>query len=452
MIHFSHYQQHYRSLLRLGFPIMVGQVAIVFLGFVDNMMVGQHAMEELSAASFVNNFLNLILIFGLGFSYGLTPLTAEADKLNNRGYAGQLLRTSLRLNLILGLLLSVIVLGLSPFLGIFNLDAELRPIALPYYYLQTLSFFISMAFNAFKQFFDGMSRTQLPMYTTLVGIAVNVLFNYLLIYGKLGFPEWGLFGAGVATLLSRVAMLVVLIGAFWLERDWLDIRKAFFHSSWQRESIRALIRLGSPISLQLGLEAASFSLIIVFVAKLGTLSLAAHQVVMVVTLLGYLIYYGLGAATTIRVSHFKAMNDYNEAQRTASAATHIGLVIAVFAAFVMWVIRPYVTALFTPDKEVSLLVSIALWPVIIYQFADVIQVIYSNALRGLEQVKMLAPIAFLSHIVVSPILSYLFTFHIAKDYPLYQLMAVWSSFPISLAVMGYLLYRYFNKCIVRLRR
>ncbi|WP_051522299.1 MATE family efflux transporter [Porphyromonas gingivicanis] len=146
------YTQHYSSLFRIALPIIIGQVATIFIGFVDNMMVGQHAIEELSAASFVNNFLNLILIFGLGFSYGLTPLVAEADKLGQRDRIGLLLKISLWLNMGVGLFLSIIVLGLSPFLGLFNLEEELRPIALPYYYLQTISFLISMAFNASNSF------------------------------------------------------------------------------------------------------------------------------------------------------------------------------------------------------------------------------------------------------------------------------------------------------------
>ncbi|KGN98292.1 multidrug transporter MatE [Porphyromonas gingivicanis] len=444
------YTQHYSSLFRIALPIIIGQVATIFIGFVDNMMVGQHAIEELSAASFVNNFLNLILIFGLGFSYGLTPLVAEADKLGQRDRIGLLLKISLWLNMGVGLFLSIIVLGLSPFLGLFNLEEELRPIALPYYYLQTISFLISMAFNAFKQFYDGMSRTQWPMYITLIGIMLNVLFNYLFIYGKWGFPEWGLFGAGVATLLSRVLMLTIIAITLFMEKHWKDIRRTFGVFSWDKAISQSLVRLGLPIALQLGLEATSFSLIIIFVAKLGTLSLAAHQVVMVVTLLGYLIYYGLGAAVAIRVSHFKAIKDYQSVREVVRASSHIGLLMALGAAILMFVIRHRVSVLFTSDTQVSDLVAIALLPVIIYQFADVLQVIYSNALRGLGQVRQLAPIAFLAHIVVAPSLSYWFTFHWSASYPNYQLCAVWSSFPISLALMAWLLFRYYNKALHRL--
>ncbi|MBB6276548.1 MATE family efflux transporter [Porphyromonas circumdentaria] len=452
IVYSNKYIQHSKSLLHIAFPIIVGQVAIIFIGFVDNMMVGQHAIKELSAASFVNNFLNLILIFGLGFSYGLTPLVAEADKLNQRERIGGLLKMSMWLNIIVGLLLSLIVLGLSPFLSLFNLEEELIPIALPYYYLQTASFLILMAFNGFKQFYDGMSRMHWPMYITIVGIILNVLLNYLLIYGKWGFPEWGLLGAGVATLLSRFAMLFIIFITFFCESRWKDIRRAFVTTLWNRLIAKSLIRLGTPVALQLGLEATSFSLIIIFVARLGAMSLAAHQVVMVVTLLGYLIYYGLGAAVAIRVSHFKAIQDYQSVREVVRTSCFIGFLMALGTAVLMFALRNHVSFLFTPEAEVSRLVSIALLPVIIYQFADVLQVIFSNALRGLEQVKRLAPIAFLAHIVVAPALSYLFTFYCAADYPSYQLCAIWSSFPISLTLMSFLLYGYYNKVVRALSR
>ncbi len=438
---------HYHSILRLGIPIIVGQVAIILLGFIDNMMVGQHNIKELSASSFVNNFQNIMLIFGIGFSYGLTPLVAEADKKGKHSLAGQLLHSSLLLNFAVASVIGLIVIAFVPFLSYFNLSDELRPIALPYYYLQTIAFLVSMLFNAFKQFFDGMSRTKLPAYITVGGIGLNIFLNYLLIYGKWGFPEWGLFGAGLATLISRIVMLLVIITAFYKEKMWRTIHSSFAQLRWQKEIARSLIRLGTPISIQLGLEATSFSIIIIFVAKLGAFSLAGHQVVMVVTLLGYLIYYGLGAATAIRVSHFKALRNYSEIRKVTQAAVHIGLFLATSSALLMWLSRNSITLLFTDEKEVIKLVAIALAPVVLYQFADVLQVIFSNALRGLSTVKRLIPIAFVSHILVAPSLSYVFCFIVAKGQPDYQLMAIWSSFPISLSLAAFLLYRYLGSSL-----
>ena len=121
---------HYKPLLSIGIPIMIGQVAIVLVSFVDNIMVGNHSLDELAAAAFVNNFLNLLLVLGMGFSYGLTPLVAESHKLNRPERAGLYLKGSMLLNTLLALALGGIALGLSPFLEFFNLESRLMPLAL----------------------------------------------------------------------------------------------------------------------------------------------------------------------------------------------------------------------------------------------------------------------------------------------------------------------------------
>ncbi len=143
----------------------------------------------------------------MGFSYGLTPLVAESHKLNRSERAGLYLKGSMLLNTLLALALGGIALGLSPFLEFFNLESRLMPLAQPYYYLQVISFVVSMLFNGLKQFYDGMSRTRLPMYITIAGVGINILLNWGLIYGRMGLPEWGLYGAGIATWHSPIQFL-----------------------------------------------------------------------------------------------------------------------------------------------------------------------------------------------------------------------------------------------------
>ncbi len=438
-------REHYRPLLAIGIPIMVGQVAIVLISFIDNIMVGNHGLNELAAAAFVNNFLNLILVLGMGFSYGLTPLVAEAHKLNQPGRAGLCLKGSMMLNLLLALLLGVIAIGLSRHLEFFNLEKRLIPIALPYYYLQVISFFVSMIFNGFKQFYDGLSRTKLPMYVTILGVVLNIVLNWGLIYGHLGLPEWGLYGAGIATLVSRVAMVAVLAGHFVATKTLKRERWEFFRGRVDRSILKPLGLLGLPVAIQLGLETASFTIAVIFVARIGGLALAAHQVVNTVTVIGFLMYYGLGSATAIRVSHYRATNDYHEARNVARAAHQIGVLMGLAAMLIIWIIRHRVSYIFNSDPNLVPLVGLSLIPVVAYQLGDMLQIIYANALRGLEQVKMLVPISVLCHIIVAPALGYLFAFVLCADHPEWQLVAVWSAFPVSLTLMGILLYRNFHK-------
>ena len=198
------YQTHYKKIIHLGIPIMLGQLGIIIVGFANNIMVGHHSSIELAAASFVNNFFNLTFLFGLGFSYGLTPIIGGLFAEKKLQEAGEVLKNSLFINGTMGLLLSLMMLLLLCNLDVLHQPEELIPYIVPYYILQLFSVFITMEFNAFKQFSDGTTDTMTPMWIMLSTNVLNIVGNYVLIYGHFGAPEWGLMGAGVSTLFSRI--------------------------------------------------------------------------------------------------------------------------------------------------------------------------------------------------------------------------------------------------------
>lgn len=435
----SRYRPHYRALISLGLPIVIGQLSIILVAFMDNIMVGHHGNDELAAASFVNNFLNLFVVMGLGFSYGLTPMVAEAQHRGDCQRLAALLKGSFRVNILVGVFFSAIALLLIPYLGWFNLPSSLLPIVMPYYYLQIVSFFVSMLFNSLKQFFDGMSETRWPMYVALLGNVLNIIFNAFLIYGWGCFPEWGLFGAGVATLLGRLSMFVLLWIIFCRKRSMKAILRLYGSIKVDKHIYRRLFSLGTPISLQLGLETASFTFAVIAVGKLGSTALAAHQVATTVTTLGFMVYYGLGAATAIHISHHRSAHDYEGVRMAMRAAIRIGLLIASGVAIFILCTRSWLGCLFTSDKEIIAYTALALLPVVLYQFGDVLQILFANALRGMEYVRTLIPIAVLCHLVLAPLLIWLFAFVIVRNNPMEQLAAVWSAFPITLTLMGLLL-------------
>lgn len=441
------YGYHYRKLTRLGLPIIVGQLGVVMVSFADNIMIGHHSSIELAAASFVNNFLGLLYIAGMGFAFGLTPMVAESDQLGENEKLGKLLRGSIRLNTMIALGLAGVAILLSLRLDLFGLSPELIEVALPYYYIQVVGLVLTMLFCALKQFFDGMSKTLTPMIIAIIGNSLNVLFNYFLIYGRFGFPEWGLVGAGSATLAGRLFMLLVLLAIFLFGKKWRPIRSAFFQGKVEKAIYKGLAAIGSPVALQMGLEAASFSIAVLYVAKLGDMALAAHQIVATITMLGYLIYYGLGSAAAIHISHFRAEQNPTQIRMAAKAATRLGILNAVFVALLVLTSRNYLSYIFSPNQEIALYTSLAFWPVALYQFGDVLQVIYGNALRGMERVKILVPVALLCHVIVAPLLGYLFGFVLVKDTPVLQFTAIWSAFPISLTLMGVILRRAFNRLL-----
>lgn len=439
-------ERPYKELLNIGLPIILGQVGVIIVSFVDNMMVGRYATDHFAAASFVNNLYALVYVLGIGFAYGLTPLVTTAWTLGKEYKAGALLRHSLVLNLALALISVLVMGGLYFRLDLFNLPPELEPIARPYYLIQLLCFLLFMAFNAFKQYFDGIGKTSVGMWTILAINLINVALNYLLIYGYAGFPEWGLWGAGIATLVSRIVSLMIVCGYFFRGSAFrLGVRGFLDGSRWCRKSFLRLIKIGLPVGTYSGVETASFTVALLFVTQLGKLPLATHQILCVVTTIGFFIYYGLGAATTILVSKYRTLGDLQQARSAADAGLRLCIAAAFLAMLIMFLTKDFIGYLFTEDQRIVEMASLALIPVILYQLGDAIQVLYANALRGMEDVTHLAIYASIAHLVLEPTLAYIFGFHLGLTEDIWQLTAIWCAFPIGLLLLGLALRHRFLK-------
>ena len=255
---------------------------------------------------------------------------------------------------------------------------ELLPLMRPYYLVLLISLIFVLLFNAFKQFSEGVNDTMTPMFILLGGNVVNIVGNWLLIYGKCGFPEMGLLGAGIATLSSRIIMLLAFIVIFTFTSRYESYRECFVKSSLTRKDFLQLNKLGLPVGLQMGMETASFSLSTIMVGWLGTLALAAHQVMLTVGQLGFMMYYGMAAAVAVRVSNFKGRGEPVEVRNTASAGFRLILVMAAVASIAVLLLRNHLGYLFSDSKEVAVLVSQLVIPFVIYQFGDGMQCNYKG--------------------------------------------------------------------------
>ena len=436
---FSAYRNHYKETIRLGVPIMLGQLGIIVVGFADNIMVGHHSSVELAAASFVNNFFNLAFIFGIGFSYGLTPIIGELFASGEHHKAGEMLKNSLLINFIVGILLSALMLLLLWNIDILKQPEELMPYIVPYYILQLVSIVFAMLFNAFKQFSDGTTDTVTPMWIMLGANALNIAGNYLLIYGKCGFPEMGLTGAGVSTLVSRILSLVVFCVLFARRVKYRAFLVGFKEGVVSRLNLSRLTQLGLPVGMLMGVETASFSLSVIMMGWIGSVALAAHQIACVVTTLGFMVYYGIAAAVTVRVSMFKGCGDRVNIRRASFAGLHLIMCVAVV--FVLFLMLTYKSLgyLFTPERDVAALVALLSLPIAVYQFGDGLQILFANALRGIADVKYMACCAFLCHFGLALPIGYFCAFTLG-----WGALGVWCGFPVSLTTLGIMLLRRFN--------
>ena len=437
---FQTYGAHYRALFTLGMPIVVGQLGVIILGFADTLMVGHHSTMELGAASFVNNMFNLCIIFSTGFSYGLTPVVGSFYGGRRLAEAGLSLRCSLVANTLVALLEMAVMTVLYLNLEQLGQPDELIPLIKPYYLILWASLPLIMLFNAFKQFADGITDTQTPMWILLGGNVLNIVGNYLLIYGTFGFPELGLLGGGLSTLFARLMMLVVFIGIFFLSPRYKTFLKGFRRSYANRADFRLLNKLGWPIALQMGMETASFSLCAIMLGWLGETPLAAHQIMNTITTLCFMIYYGMGAAIAVRVSYFRGQEDMPNLRRSAYAGFHLILVWGLFLCTIVFCIRHQLGSWYTDSEEVRQLVAVLVIPMLAYQFGDGLQIAFANALRGLADVKPMMYIAFVAYIILSLPTSYIFGFLLD-----WGTVGIWMGFPVGLTSAGIAFYLRFRQ-------
>lgn len=444
MLHFSTYKEHYKKTISLGVPIMLGQLGIIIVGFADNIMVGHHSTAELAAASFVNNFFNLAFIFGMGFSYGLTPIIGGLNAGKEYRKAGETLKNSLFINFIVGVMLSLLMLLLLLNIDILKQPEELMPYIIPYYILQLFSVIFAMLFNSFKQFSDGRTDTVTPMYIMLGANVLNIIGNYFLIYGKCGVPEMGLTGAGISTLVSRILTFVVFCFLFARREKYKEFLAGFKEGVINRLNLSNLVRLGFPVGLLMGVETGSFSLSVIMMGWIGSTALAAHQVLGVFTTLGFMVYYGIAAAVTIRVSIFKGYNDWLNIRQASFAGLH--LIMGATVLFVLFIITFHnnMGALFTPEQDVVAMVALLSWSVVLYQFGDGLQILFANALRGIADVKYMAYCAFICHFGLALPIGYICGFILN-----WGAIGIWCGFPVSLTTLGILLWRRFDKLTLK---
>lgn len=440
LYHLQPYRHHYTALLRLGFPIIVGQLGTIAVGFADTLMIGRYGTPELAASSFVNNLFTLVILFGMGFSYGLTPIVGALEGRREQAEAGHALRAGLVANLIMALLLSAVMTVAYFCLDRMGQPQELMPLIRPYFLLQLASLVPVMLFNGFKQFADGITCTSLSMYILLTSNVCNIAGNYLFIFGHCGFPEWGLFGAGFSTLLARsltpLLFIIVLTGQSRFRR----YRVGFFRAKGSRTLFRRLWSLGLPVGLQIGMESAAFSLSAVMVGWLGTLALASHQVMITISQLAYMVYYGIGAALSIRISHFHGQGDDAESNRAATAGFHIMLMAEAVMCLSTFFLRHQLCGWFSDDVAITTLVPTLFLPFLLYQFGDGLQICFSNALRGVSDVKPMMWFAFIAYFVVSLPLGYLFGFVFHGG-----LYGLWMAFPFGLTTAGVLFWHRFRQ-------
>lgn len=436
----AHYIPFYNRIIRLAVPVVLSQIGQVTVSLVDNMMVGHAGTLDLAAAAFANNVFIIGMFFGMGITYGLTPLVGKAYGNNEPARVVQWLKNGIFTHVITGIVLTLVMLGIYFLLPYMGQETDILELAKPYYLLLCGSYLPFMLFFSIKQFFEGIGNTRIAMHITLISNVINVILNYLLIFGKFGFPELGLFGAGIGTLVSRLAMPLIFAGIIYWKPQYRSVFKKANAQVLSRKRIMSLLKIGVPIGLQIIVEVTTFSVGAVMMGWHGEIPLAAHQVAIGLASFTYMISLGISQATTIRVSHQLGQHDIKSLRMAVYASTHLVLLFMSVMGVVFIAARNLLPLIFTTDYAVIEIASTLLIVAAVFQVFDGLQVIMLSALRGLADVNVPMLIAFMAYMVVGLPVSYIFSFTLNAG-PI----GIWYGYLSGLGMAGIFFYFRFRK-------
>jgi multidrug resistance protein, MATE family len=371
----------------------------------------------------------------MGITFGLTPLTGQTYGKGELRKATQWLKNGILTFQSAAFLLTLIMLGMYFILPFLGQTAEVLKTARPYYLWLCASMIPFIVFFTFKQFFEGLGNTRLAMKITLTANAVNIIFNYLLIYGKFGFPELGLTGAGIGTFISRIVMPVMFLITILRNSRYRRYLILAHHQAIRWIDIRKILKIGIPIAFQLIVEMSAFSIGAVMMGWLGEVPLAAHQVAIGLASSTYMISLGISSASTIRVSHQIGTRDFGAMRTAAYAASHLVLVFMSLMGLLFIVFRHSLPLIFTTDQQVVELAARLLIVAAFFQVFDGLQVVMLGNLRGMADVKIPMVIAFLAYLGIGLPASWVFAFPLG-----FGAEGIWYGFLFGLGVAGILFY------------
>lgn len=439
------YQKHVKTTFLLAYPVMLSQLGQVLVGVADSMMVGQLGAQPLGAASLANSIFMVVLMFGIGISYAVTPLVAAADGQNNRKQIREIIKNGLLINTVSGFLLFGVVLAASNLLYHMEQPVEVVRDAIPYLGVITFSIVPLMIFQSFKQFAEGLSQTKQAMYITIFGNGLNVLFNYILIFGKFGFEPMGLMGAGWATLISRILMAIMMIVYVLWSKRYKKYFKGFKFKKFSRPLITRMVKIGVPTGLQFIFEVGAFSAAAIMMGWLGVNQLASHQIAINLASVSYMMASGLSAAATVRVGNQLGKGDIQTLREAGFTIFGMVAVFMLVTALIFVSFRFFLPSLYIDDVEVIQMSAGLLIIAAFFQLSDGIQVVGLGAMRGMSDVKVPTIITLVAYWVLGLPIGYLLGFQLDLG-----AQGIWIGLLIGLTVAAVLLFYRFDTLSKRL--
>lgn len=422
---FNTYKSFYKENLKLALPVILSQVGQITVQLADTAMVGRYGGDDpvpLAAVSYATSLFFIVFVTVMGLTFGLTPLVGEHFAKGNKSYVKELLRSGFVLFTIIGGLTTILLIAIRPMFRIMGgmmissgSDASINEVidmALPYYDIIIWTIFPIMIWGTAKQFLEGIGNTKVAMVTIIISNVINIFLNWVFIFGHFGFEAMGAVGAGLATLIARVAQCVVMLAYFLYSPKFREYTKGLFRLV--KPHFKAMIetlKVGIPISFQMLMEASAFALAGVLVLAFGAHSVSAYQIGTNMMNVTFMIVIAIGSATTILCSHIYGRRNFENLRKTIYASYQMGLMWNITVALLFVLLRNHIPALFTSNQETIELTATMLIFIALFQVSDCLQAISISVLRGLQDVKVIMPIVVISYIIFNIPVGYLLAFN-----------------------------------------
>jgi multidrug resistance protein, MATE family len=396
-----------KSTLKIALPIIVGQLGVMLMGVADTIQVGHmalYAKENVGAGAIGNGVFITIAIIGLLAVQIAAPMIAhkiaEQKKAEQVSIFHSVIAAALLLSVLCYIIIEILVFNFH-WLG---QNPQIAALAKPYTHVIALSVVPSILFTALRQLSDGHGETKIAMIITLVALVLNIILNHLFIYGAGFIPAMGLFGAGLATLICRILMVLALY--FYLAKKY----KSFFPIlQGSKSQVLYMLKIGVPSGFQGFFEIAVFAYAAVLMGQLGATQLAAHQVAINPASLTYMMVTGLATAGGIRVG--RHLDHPNALRRAGFVALGLAFVFMAICGIVFLVANAQIAALYIADIQVQTLAKQLLIIAALFQLSDGLQAVALGILRGMADVNLPTLITVVAYWVVGLPFGYFLAFN-----------------------------------------
>ena len=431
---------HLRETFKLALPISFGQLGHIMMGVVDSIMVGKVGYASLAASALVNGLFFLVLVLGIGMSVAATPLIAIAKGEGKDEECGRILNQSFLVNIVFSFVLITGTYSVSLFIPYMNQPPEVTKVAIPYMQVLTASIIPFILFQTYRQFLEGLEMPNAPMVVALLANVLNAFLNWIFIYGNLGLPALGLFGAGIATTGTRWVMAISLMIFTLKYKRVSEFKPAVKIKPIDFNLIKKIISIGLPVGFQYFLEVACFTFATVMVGWLGSKQQAAHQIALNLASLTYMIMLGIASAGTIRVGNALGKKDVKQIRLSGFSAIGMGASLMLFFAVILISMKNILPTFYNSNPDVISYASSLLILAAFFQLFDGLQATSIGALRGLTDVKIPLYVSIFSYWIIAIPISLLlgFTFKLG-------VFGVWIGLSIGLVIIGTSMLVRFNK-------